>query len=160
MSNNYASFKINEEELLDLRYADDTALFADTTSGMQHLLSSVKRHSEEKGLILNIKKTKFMDLEGSINKPDIIINNEEVENVKSFEYLGSPIDNKGDCSKEIKRRLALEKLAEMEKLWKIVNIKAKIRVLRTIVFPIGTDGCESWTLSKPTTDRKKAFENK
>ena len=86
-----------------------------------------------------------MDLKDSIYKPDIIINNEEVENVESFEYLGSLIDNNGDCSKEMKKRLAmvLKKLAEMEKIWKNVNIKTKIRVLQAIEFPTATYGCES-----------------
>ena len=41
MSNNYAGIKINGEELWDLRYADDTALLADTTTGMEHP-SSIK----------------------------------------------------------------------------------------------------------------------
>ena len=41
----------------DLRYADDTALLATTTAGLENLIKSVKEHSEQKELLLNVKKT-------------------------------------------------------------------------------------------------------
>ena len=48
-------------KLRDLRYADDTALLLTTTEGLHQLIHSVKKHSENKGLFLNIKKTKIVD---------------------------------------------------------------------------------------------------
>ena len=43
----------------DLRYADDTALLATTPKGLDNLIKAVKEHSEQKGLHLNVKKTKI-----------------------------------------------------------------------------------------------------
>ena len=37
----------------DLRYADDTALLV-TTTELENLIKSVKEHSEQKGLFLNV----------------------------------------------------------------------------------------------------------
>ena len=44
--------------LKDLRYADDTALLSKTPSGLEKFIKSIKEHSDEKGLFINIKKTK------------------------------------------------------------------------------------------------------
>ena len=49
--------------LKDLSYADDTALLSTTPTGLENLIKSVKEHSDEKGLFLNIKKTKIMDID-------------------------------------------------------------------------------------------------
>ncbi|GFR62498.1 LINE-1 reverse transcriptase homolog [Elysia marginata] len=46
------------------RYADDTALLS-TTEGLHQLIHSVKEHSENKGLFLNIKKTKIVDTDSA-----------------------------------------------------------------------------------------------
>ena len=39
-----------------LRYADDTALLSTTPTGLEKLIKSVKEHSDETGLFVNIKK--------------------------------------------------------------------------------------------------------
>ena len=52
----YDAVNENGEELLDLRYADDTALLSVSTTGMDNLIYSVRKHSEENGLLLNVKK--------------------------------------------------------------------------------------------------------
>ena len=44
--------------LKDLRYADETALLSTTPKGLEKRIKSVKEHSDEKGLFLNIKKNK------------------------------------------------------------------------------------------------------
>ena len=53
----------NESNIQGLKlrdhYADDTALLSTTTESLHQLIHSVKEHSENKGLFLNIKKTKL-----------------------------------------------------------------------------------------------------
>ena len=43
--------------LLDLRFADDVLIFANTTEGAQNLLDSLVRHLAVAGLMLNTSKT-------------------------------------------------------------------------------------------------------
>ena len=59
----YEEPSIQGVHLKDLRYADDTALLSTAPTGLEKLIKSVKEHSEEKGLFLNIKKTKIMDID-------------------------------------------------------------------------------------------------
>ena len=95
---------IGGRKLNDLRYADDTTLLAGSKEGLHNLLTNVQLHSEKAGLYLNMKKTKIM----STAKIDsFTINNVELEVVSSFVFLGSTIEEDGDCKVDIKRRSAL-----------------------------------------------------
>ncbi len=153
---------MNGQEIYELRYADDTALISDTKEGLDKLITTVKEHSEMKGLKLNVKKTKIMDVKGCREPSEVTVDGEEIERVESFEYLGSLIEADGDGTKEIKRRLAMasKKLTEMKKLWKATNKDMKLRIIRVCIFPTATYGCETWTLNKNITKRINAFENK
>ena len=66
----------------------------------------VKQESEKAGLKLNIQKTKIM-ASGPITSWQI--DEETMETVTDFTFLGSKITADGDCSHEIKRHLLLEK---------------------------------------------------
>ena len=65
----------------------------------------VKEESEKASLKLNIKKTKIM---ATIPITSWQIDEETMETVKYFIFLGSKITADGDCSHEIKRCLLLE----------------------------------------------------
>ena len=99
----YNAPNIQGLKLRDLRYADDTALLSTTTEGLHQLIHSVKEHSENKGLFLNIKKTKIVNTDRSKKTSDITVDGETVECLENFEYLGSKIEGNGKCSNEIKR---------------------------------------------------------
>ena len=98
---------------------------------------------------------------GTIN--DFTIDNEEIEIVQNFTFLGSVINQKGDGIKEIRRKLIQGRtvMKELETIIKNKNVKleTKIKIVRTMVFSIIIYGCESWTTRK--ADRKKidSFES-
>ena len=52
--------KIAGRNINNLRYADDTALMAESKEELWSLLMKVKEGSEKAGLKLNIQKTKIM----------------------------------------------------------------------------------------------------
>ena len=81
----YDGVKINGREIVDLRYADDISLLSESASGLSSLVESVKDHSEQKGLMLNVKKTKIMDIVGSSNGSDVVVNGESVGKMPAFE---------------------------------------------------------------------------
>ena len=63
----------------------------------------------------------------------------------------------GDCSHEIKRRLLLRRKV-MTNLGSIlksrnINLPAKVCLVKTMVFPVVTYGCESWTVRKLSTEK-------
>ena len=55
-----AGIKVAERHINNLRYADDTALMAESEEQLKRLLMKVKEESEKAGLKLNIQKTKIV----------------------------------------------------------------------------------------------------
>ena len=55
-----AGVKIAQRNIINLRYADDTTLMAESEEELKSLLMKVKEQSENLGLKLNIQKTKIM----------------------------------------------------------------------------------------------------
>ena len=86
---------------MNLRYADDTTLMAESEEQLKSLLKKVKVENEKVGLKLNIQKTKIM-ASGPITSWQI-----DGETVSDFILGGSKITADGNCSHEIKRRLPL-----------------------------------------------------
>ena len=102
-----AGIKIAGRNINNLRYADDTTLMAESEE-LKTLLMKVKEESEKIGLKLNIQKTKIM-ASGPITSWQI--DEETVERVADFIFLGSKITAYGDCSHEMKRCLLLGRKA-------------------------------------------------
>ena len=75
-----------------------------------------------------------------------------VEVVADFLFLGSKITADGDCSREIRRRLLLgrEAMANLDNMLKSrdITLLMKVCIVKALVFPLVTYGCESWTVKK------------
>ena len=94
---------------INLRYADDTTLMAESEEDLKSLLMKVKEETEKVGLKLNIQKMKIM-ASGPITSWQI--DGETVETVSDFILGGSKITADGDCSHKIKDAYSLK-----GKLW-------------------------------------------
>ena len=115
------------------------------------------KESEKAGLKLNIQKTKIM-ASGPITSWQIHGKTVETD----FIFLGSKMTADGDCSHEIKRCLLLERkaMANVDSILKSRNITLPTNVclVKAMVFPVVTYGCESWTIKKAEHQRINAFE--
>ena len=80
------------------------------------------------------------------------IDGETVETVSDFILGGSQITTDGDCSHEIKRHLLLGRkvMTNLDSIFKSSNITlpTKVHLVKAMVFPVVTYGCESWTVKK------------
>ena len=94
---------IGGRKVTNLRYADDTTLIAGTKDDLTDLITKVKRASEEAGLYLNFKKIKMMTT-GKLDH--IIVDDNNIEIVDKFIFLGVIIKNDGVTDKELRRSLA------------------------------------------------------
>ena len=103
-----AGIKIAGRNISNLRYADYTTLIAESEEELKNLLMKVKEEREKVGLKLNIKKTKIM---ASSPITSWQIDEETMETVTDFIFLGSKITADGDCSHNIKRCLLLGRKA-------------------------------------------------
>ena len=153
-----AGIKIAGRNINNLRYADDTTLMAESEE-LKSLLMKVKEGSVKIGLKLNIQKTKIMS-SGLINSWQI--DGETVETVSDLILGGSKITADGDCSHKIKRCLLLERkvMTNLDSILKSrdITLSTKVYLVKAMVFPVVTYGCESWTIKKTEHRRIDAFE--
>ena len=107
-------------------------------------MKKVKEEREKFGLTLNIQKSKIM-ASGPITSWQI--DEETMETVADFLFLGSKITVDGDCSHEIQRRLLLRRKAmtNLDRILKSrdVNLPTKVSLFKAMVFPVVMYGCES-----------------
>ena len=131
---------------------------AESKEGLKSLLTKVKAESEKVGLKLNIQKTKII-APGPITSWQI--NGETVETVADFILEGCKITADGDCSHEIKRCLLLGRKAmtNQDSILKIrdITLPTKVHLVKAVVFPVVTYGCESWTIKKAEHQRIDAL---
>ena len=99
LNESQAGIKIARININNLRYADNTTLMAESEEELKSLLMRVKEESEEADLKLNMQKTKIM-ASGPITSWQI--DEEKVETVADFIFLGSKITADNDCNHEIK----------------------------------------------------------
>ena len=73
-----------------------------------------------------------------------------METVRDFIFGGSKITADGDCSHEIKRHLLLGRKAmtNLDRILKSrdITLPRKVHLVKAMVFPGVTYGCESWTI--------------
>ena len=85
-----------------------------------------------------------------------------VETVADFNFGGSKITADGDCSHKIKRCLLLGRkvMTNLDIILKSrdITLSTKVRLVKGMVFPVVTYGCESWTIKKAERQRIDAFE--
>ena len=143
-----AGIKIAGRNTKNLRYADDITLMAESEEELKSLLMKVKDKSEKVGLKLNIQKTKIM-ASGPIISWEI--DQETVETVTDFVFLGSKVTTGGGCSHEIKRHLLLGKvMTNLDSILKSrdITLPTNVHLVKAMVFPAVMYGCESWTIKK------------
>ena len=154
-----AGIKIAGRNISNLRYADDTTLMAESKEKLKSLLMKLKEESEKAGLKLNIQKTKIMASGPIISWQ---IDGKTVETVTDLILGGLKITADGDCSHEIKRRLLLrrEVMTNPESILKSrdITLLTKLHLVKSMVFPVVTYGCESWTIKRAEHQRIYAFE--
>ena len=87
---------------------------------------------------------------------------EKVKVMTGFLFLGSKITADGDCSHEVRRRLLLDRKAmtNLDSMLKSRDIilLTKVHMVKAMVFPVVTCGCESWTIKKAEHQRIDTFE--
>ena len=89
------------------------------------------------------------------------IDEETMETVTDFIFLGFKITADGDCGHEIKRRLLLGRKAmtNLDSILKSrdITLPTEVRLVKAMVFPAVMYGCERWTINKAECQRTDAL---
>ena len=83
------------------------------------------------------------------------------ETVADFIFLGSKITADGDCSQEIKRHLLFGRKAmtNLDSILKSrdITLATKVYLVKAMVFPVVTYGCDIWNIEKAEHQRIDAL---
>ena len=141
---------VDGEQLTDLRFADDVALTTSTVKDMETQLNDLNKGSKKVGLRMHKGKTKYMANFSTDEK--ITIEDQEIERVEEYKYLGQTLRLK-DCSKEeIMRRIKAgwSCFGRHKDILCNKNIPMSLRrkVYNQCVLPTMMYGSETWSLTK------------
>ena len=130
-----AGIKIARRNINNLRYANDTTLMAESEEELKSLLMKVEEESEKIGLKLNIQKMKIM---ASDTITSWQIDEEEMEIVADFIFLGTQITADSDCRYDILRCLLLGRMSmtNVDSVLKSrdITLLTKVHIVKAMVF--------------------------
>ena len=139
----------------NLRYADDTTLMAESEEELKSLLMKMKEESEKVGLKLNIQKNKFM-ASGPITSCQI-----DGETVPDFIFWAPKSLQMVTAAMKL-RRLLLGRsvMIILDNILKSrdITLPTKVHIIKAMIFPVVTYGCESWIIKEAEHQRIDAFE--
>jgi len=90
--------------------------------------------------------------------------NSPIEREEEFKYLRTVLTNQNSIQEEIKSRLKLGNACyySVQNLLSssLLSKNLKIKIYRTITFPVVLCGCETWLLTLREERRLRVFENR
>ena len=126
--------KVNVKNINNIRYADDTALIADSESKLQDIVDKIATENEKLGSSLSVRKTYCIVIyKKEAPKCHLIVNGQAIRQVKQFSYLGSILTSDGRCDTKIKRRIGVAKKAFKYLADILTNIKIKLDTRKGIL---------------------------
>ena len=133
-------------------FADDMVFFSDNRFGLQRSLDKFHNYCEHWGLEVNVEKTKCMVFKngGRKNKLDKwFYNNQEIETVTEFKYLGFLFSSSGKFKKGLDNLLtrgekALFDMKSSIENFNIMQFDMKMSLFDSLVKSVICYGCEIW----------------
>ena len=142
---------IQNENINHFLYADDLSVLSQSSEGLQRCLDKIYNYAKEKHLTISTKKSKTMifNQAGKFLKNTFVIQDEILEPVQSFRYLGFNVKSSGTvkhamnilCDKANKAlRPLLCAIARFN-----IPVKTAIQLFHTYISPILLYNAENWT---------------
>ena len=126
-----------------------------------YVIKGLEKISSAYSMEISAEKTKVMTNNINDITAEIKVNNQKLESVRSFKYLGAIVSEAGS-KPEVLSRIAQTTAAvtKLKPIWKNKNItiSSKIRLMRSLVLSIFLYACESWTLTADLEKRINAVE--
>ena len=160
-----APTKVKLSTIRDLLFADDCALAALSQEALQRLCDCFASAARRFGLTISIKKTEplYQPASGNAYVPPVIfIEGKQLNDVKTFKYLGGIVSTDASMNPEIDSRIAKATSAFgrlLKRLWTNCGIRldTKIAVYKATVLSSLLYGIETLTLNKKQIFRLEKF---
>lgn len=144
--------KIDGKWLNNLRFADDIVLISENKDEVQKMLEELTKACRRVGLVINASKTKYMS---NTDRGDVYANNNKIEKVNEYTYLGQILSFEDRTNKEIatRKRKAWAGFWALKQIFKSeMSTTSKIKILESNIIPILTYGAQTWSLTKQQTE--------
>ncbi|VDO52830.1 unnamed protein product [Schistosoma margrebowiei] len=149
-------------QLDDLDFTDDLVLLSETQQQMQEKTTSVAAASAAVGLNIHKHKSKILRYNTACTNA-ITIDGEDLEDVKTFTYFGSIIDERGGYDADMKARIGKARAAylQLRNIWnsKQLSTNTKVRIFNTNVETVLLYGAETWRTKKAIIQKIQVFIN-
>ena len=124
-------------------------IISDTEDNLQQAVSLLHRISKEYNLEIDTKKTKVFGFVGTDHiRIKIIINDETLEQVSQFTYLGCSISYQFSNDAEFKLAKFLQLIGTIKRtIFRKVRTETILKIYSTLVLPTFLYGSENWTLT-------------
>ena len=135
-----------------LAYADDVAIMRRSENALKDTFCNIEKQAKRKGPLVNENKAKYMQVARAVhNDEHLYCVQYKFEHVKEVSYLGSQMNQTNSISSEIQAKIlsgnrcyyAYGKLIKSRAL----NGSTKLKIYKSLIRPVVTDGCEAWTLT-------------
>ena len=150
------------KQLDDLDFADDLATLSHNLNQMQDKTTRLATTSLGTGLRINKEKTKLMRINTPTTNP-VTVDDRPIQEVDSFTYLGSTIDQQGGTDSDVKARVGKARVAFiiLKNIWasKEIATSTKVRIFNSNVKSILLYGSETWRMTKKTLQKIQTFIN-
>ena len=149
--------------LEDLDFADDIVLISSAREHMQSKTTCLNKSAKTTGLNVSTEKTKILRINHKSKEP-VILNNEPIEEVEEFKYLGSIISKDGGAKQDIaaRKKKAQAAFFQLRPVWrsKSIGTRTKIKIYRSNVRAVLLYGSESWRMTEADLSMLRGFDNK
>lgn len=138
------------QQFTDLDFADDIALLAPTLRALQKTTSSLESEAAPIGLRISGEKSKIMRVGYATpsNTAVTVKQQQQLEEVDRFMYLGCTFSSDGDVEHDVKCRIgkAWAAFQRLRPIWMTtaLPLSTKLRLLKTIVIPTALYAAETW----------------
>jgi len=139
-----------QKEVGSLMYADDLVILSTSKTGLQSSMNKLNTYCHRWKLAINFSKSKIMcfSKQGRYSKDEFMIQNQKIEEVKSYAYLGIEMSNNGNFAMAQKslNNKALRALFKLKKLTFGTKLKPFVlmKLFDQLIKPICLYGSEIW----------------
>ncbi|VDP58068.1 unnamed protein product [Schistosoma margrebowiei] len=138
------------------------ALLSQTQQQTQEKTTSVAASSASIGLNIHKEKNKVLRYNTACSNP-IRIDGEDLEDVKTFTYMGSIIDEQGGSDADVKAQIGKARAAnlQLKNIWnsKQLSTNTKLRIFNTNVKTVLLYGAETWRTTNAIIQKIHVFIN-
>jgi len=145
-----------------LLFTDDQFIISDTDDNLQKAVYLLYNISKGYNSEIATKKTKVFGFVGSDHlRTKIIINDETLDKVSQFTYLGCSISYRFSYDVEFKLAKFLQLMGTIKRIiFKKVRTETILKIYNTLVLPTFLHGSENWTLTALQRRRIEVAEMK